>query len=99
MSELSKALDEFYRGFRKKKRKPVVAGIASYRKKIHSESMAVRRDQIEKAREKDKRIGAPTTSYDALGRPIFESTSHQRRYLKAHGKHDGVPYANLDSYD
>lgn len=58
---------------------------------IASESAGVHPSQREKAMEIDRNLGVKT-DYTKDGRPVFNSRSHQRRWLKAH---NGV---NKDDY-
>lgn len=52
---------------------------------MYSEAMAVHPAEIEKAMEKDRRIGAPVTEYDSNGCPKLENPGHHRQYRRAHG--------------
>jgi len=54
---------------------------------LASEAMAVHPDQIPEAREHDRRHGVPT-DYDRLGRPIFTSREHRKRYARSYGWRD-----------
>jgi sugar/nucleoside kinase (ribokinase family) len=63
--------------------KPVF-GTGNFKKKVHSESLAVHKDQIPEAIEYSKKIGVPV-EYDSIGRPVFDNSAHFRRFLKARG--------------
>ena len=62
-----------------------VAGSATQDwKPLHCEAMAFEGSERE-AQRIDSLVGAPSVSYDGLGRPIFNDRSTYDRYLKAHG--------------
>lgn len=60
-------------------------------KPMLSDAMAVHPEQIEEARERDKKHGVPT-DYTADGRPILHSEDHKRRLMKSLGYHDRNSY-------
>ncbi len=58
---------------------------ASYN--LRSEALAVAKEQIPEAAEFAKKRGVPT-AFDQIGRPIFTSRDHRRKYMKIHGHFD-----------
>jgi hypothetical protein len=56
-------------------------------KRLHSEGASVHPSQIAAAEADAAKMGVPT-KFDTLGRPIFESFIHQRKYLRTQGMHN-----------
>lgn len=54
---------------------------------LHSEALAVHPGQVEEARLSAENHGIPT-EFDDLGRPVFTSRSHRKRYCRAYNYHD-----------
>lgn len=61
-----------------------VFGTGNFRKKVVSDSLAVHPEQIPEAIETAKRLGVPV-EFQPNGQPVFDNSSHFRRYAKAHG--------------
>jgi len=54
---------------------------------LHSDAMGVHPSQAKQAYEESVKIGVPT-SFDKLGRAIFESRSHRKKYCERMGYYD-----------
>lgn len=56
-------------------------------KELHSDALGVHPKQIKEASEHAAKLGVPT-EFDKLGRPIFTSRAHRKRYCASYGAFD-----------
>ncbi len=66
------------------KKKPRTFGTGNFKKKIHCTKLAVHPDQVKEIAAEDKKRGV-SVPYNEHGQPIFDNSSHFRRYCKAYG--------------
>ena len=79
------------RYFGRRVKAKAVVGTGNWKNPIASDAAGVSTTQIPEAIELSKKLGVPT-DYSALGQPIFVSSAHRRKYLKAFGYTDRSSY-------
>ena len=67
----------------KPKRKGTV-GTGNFKKKVKSNGLAVHPSQVKEIAAEDRKRGV-AVEYDRRGQPVFDNSSHFRRYCKAYG--------------
>ena len=69
--------------------RPRGPGTGNFKKKVKSHGLAVAPDQIKEIAKEDRKRGV-AVEYNERGQPIFDNSSHFRRYCKAYGyRHRG----------
>ena len=59
-------------------------GTGNFKKKVKSHGLAVHPEQIKEIAEEDKKR-VVSVEYNERGQPIFDNSSHFRKYAKAYG--------------
>lgn len=59
-------------------------GTGNFKKKIHCTKLGVHPEQVKEFTDEDKKRGV-SVEYDQHAQPVFDNSSHFRRYCKAYG--------------